>query len=108
MTTTDTLDTPTVTAPTPAPSHDNARGFGIASLVLGAASLVAGWTFIAPIVGLVLGIMSRKRETDATGLATAGILLNLVALVGWALAALGIAAVGALALGERMLGGYWF
>jgi hypothetical protein len=97
MTTTDTTATTTTT-----------RVFGIASLVLGASSLIAGWTFIAPIVGLVLGIMSRRREPDATGFATAGIVLNLVALVGWALAALGIAAAGALALGSHLFSGFWY
>ena len=108
MTTTDTLSTPIDTTPEIAPVPSTARGFGIASLVLGATSLVAGWTFIAPIVGLVLGVMSRRREPDATGLATAGIVLNLVAIAGWALAALGIAAAGVLALGGRFFGGYWF
>lgn len=97
----------TDTHPTASP-HATTRGFGIASLVLGATSLVAGFTFVAPFVGLVLGVVSRRREPDATGFSTAGIVLSLVALVGWVLAALGLAAAGALALAGRLLGGYWF
>lgn len=94
-------DTATVTSTTPV--ADTSRGFGIASLVLGAASLLAGWTFLAPTVGLVLGILSRRREPDAHGFALAGIILNAVALIGWVLAGLGVAALGALALGSHAL-----
>ncbi len=65
-------------------------GLGTASLVLGICSLLAGWTFFAPIVGLCLGIASRSREPMARGRAGWGILLNLVALAIWVL-------VGALA-----------
>lgn len=60
-------------------------GLGTASLVLGICSLVAGWTFFAPIVGLCLGIASRNREPMARGRAGWGILLNLVALAVWIL-----------------------
>ncbi|MDM4761813.1 hypothetical protein QT381_02185 [Galbitalea sp. SE-J8] len=94
-----------VTAPAtvPPPAPTTARGYGIASLALGVTSLLAGWTFLAAIVGLVLGILSRRREPDATGVAVAGIVLNAVALAGWVLAGLGIAVVGGLALGARIL-----
>jgi hypothetical protein len=60
-------------------------GLGTASLVLGVCSLLAGWTFIAPIVGLCLGIASRNREPFARGRSGWGIVLNLVALAGWIL-----------------------
>lgn len=60
-------------------------GLGTASLVLGICSLLAGWTFFAPIVGLCLGIASRSREPMARGRAGWGILLNLVALAIWVL-----------------------
>lgn len=60
-------------------------GLGTASLVLGVCSLLAGWTFVAPIVGLVLGIASRSREPAARGRAGWGILLNLIALAVWIL-----------------------
>lgn len=58
-------------------------GLGTASLVLGICSLLAGWTFFAPIVGLCLGIASRRREPLARGRSGWGILLNLVALAIW-------------------------
>ena len=60
-------------------------GLGTASLVLGVCSLLAGWTFFAPIVGLCLGVASRSREPLARGRAGWGILLNLVALAVWVL-----------------------
>ncbi|KTR06479.1 hypothetical protein [Curtobacterium luteum] len=60
-------------------------GLGTASLVLGICSLLAGWTFFAPVVGLCLGIASRSREPMARGRAGWGILLNLVALAVWIL-----------------------
>lgn len=66
---------------TPAPSCRT--GFGTASLVLGACSLLAGWTFFAPVVGLVLGILSRRREPFARGRALWGIVLNGIALLVW-------------------------
>lgn len=58
-------------------------GLGTASLVLGICSLLAGWTFFAPVVGLCLGIASRSREPLARGRAGWGVFLNLVALAIW-------------------------
>ncbi|KTR52456.1 hypothetical protein [Curtobacterium oceanosedimentum] len=63
--------------------HSPRTGLGTASLVLGICSLLAGWTFFAPVVGLCLGIASRSREPMARGRAGWGILLNLVALAVW-------------------------
>jgi len=65
--------------------HSPRTGLGTASLVLGICSLLAGWTFLAPVVGLCLGIASRSRDTLARGRAGWGILLNLVALAVWIL-----------------------
>jgi hypothetical protein len=93
----------TDTATLPVLPDTTSRGFGIASLVLGAASLLAGWTFVAPVAGLVLGILSRRREPDAQGFATAGIVLNLVVLAGWVLAAIAGVTFGIAALGVRVL-----
>lgn len=58
-------------------------GKGTASLLLGVLSLLAGWTLIAPVAGLILGIMSRGDEPFARGRAAWGILLNLLAMIGW-------------------------
>lgn len=87
-------------APRPAPNPDQTRTFTITSFVLGIVSVVAGWTFIAPIVGLIFGIIALRRRTADRTLAIWGVVLNSVMLGATALAALfGIAAVafGALA-----------
>lgn len=87
-------------APRPAPNPDQTRTFTITSFVLGIVSVVAGWTFIAPIVGLVFGIIALRRRTADRTLAIWGVVLNSIMLGATALAALfGIAAVtfGALA-----------
>lgn len=73
-------------------------GFGTASLVLGICSLAAGWVFFAPVVGLVLGVLSRSREPSARGRAGWGILLNVVALGFWVLLAAVVLVHGGLAI----------
>lgn len=57
----------------------------IASLVLGLVSIFAGFTFVAPIVGLVLGVIGLKREPAGKGMAIAGLILNGLMLLGWLL-----------------------
>ena len=49
--------------------QDNSRGLAIASLVL----------------GIVLGVLSRKKKPTDNGMATAGIVLSIVALAIWAI-----------------------
>lgn len=66
-----------------APAIHHGTGKGTASLLLGICSLLAGWTLIAPVLGLVLGFMSRGDEPFARGRAGWGILLNLLAMLGW-------------------------
>lgn len=69
-------DAPTA-APTPAPAAaDNTRAFTITSFVLGIASIVSGWTFIAPIIGLTFGIIALRRKTAERTLALWGVWLN--------------------------------
>jgi hypothetical protein len=65
------------------PDDSPRTGLGTASLVLGICSLLAGWTFVAPIVGVCLGVASRSREPLARGRAGWGIFLNLVAMAVW-------------------------
>ncbi len=59
------------------------KGFAIASLVLGIVAIVGGcfWYLAIPcaIVGLILGVMANKVKK--TGMATAGIVLSIIALV---------------------------
>lgn len=59
---------------------DNSRGFAIASLVLGIASFLCCGT-VCSILGLVFGIISRKKNPVNNSMATAGIVLSIIALV---------------------------
>ncbi|KAM9867127.1 hypothetical protein ACIFOC_00042 [Leucobacter aridicollis] len=59
----------------PAPGK-NSYGFAIASFVIGIASILSAWTFVAPIVGLVLGILALRRNTKERTLALWGVWLN--------------------------------
>ncbi|UOE44674.1 DUF4190 domain-containing protein [Agromyces larvae] len=88
------MTTTTTTTVTP----DTANGFSIAALVLGLVSIFAGFTFIVPIVGLVLGILALRREPQSRTMAIWGIVLNGVMLAGSVLVTL-----GALAFGLAML-----
>ena len=62
----------------------------------------AGWTLIAPVLGLVLGFMSRGDEPFARGRAGWGILLNLLAMLGWILAGLLLLAASAGWIGSEV------
>ena len=91
--TTTTVSTPeaTVSAPvatvleTSERGHENA--FAITSFVLGIASIVSSWTFIAPIAGLVLGILALRRNTSERTLALWGVWMNAIMLAGTVLVA---------------------
>ncbi|WP_020075166.1 hypothetical protein [Cryocola sp. 340MFSha3.1] len=69
------------------------RTLSITSFALGLASIVFGWTLIAPVAGLVVGIMALKREPLGKTFAVWGIVLNAVMLAGAAFFAL-LALVG--------------
>ena len=56
------------------------KNFAIASLVLGIASFFCCGT-ICSILGIIFGIMSKSRQKENNGMATAGIVLSVVALV---------------------------
>ena len=77
------------------PTTHHGTGKGTASLLLGILSLLAGWTLIAPMLELILGVMSRGSEPFARGRAGWGILLNLLAKLGWILAGGLLLAAGA-------------
>ncbi|WP_374007161.1 hypothetical protein [Leifsonia sp. LS-T14] len=64
------------------------RTLSITSFALGLASLVFGWTLVAPVAGLVLGIMALKREPLGRTFAIWGIVINAVMLGGIVLAAM--------------------
>lgn len=56
------------------------NAFAITSFVLGIASIVSGWTLIAPIVGLVFGVLALRRRTTERTLALWGVWLNVAML----------------------------
>ena len=60
------------------------KGLSIASLVLGICSLVVPYGGVAiAIVGLILGILGKKKNLEVglpAGMATAGIVLSIIAL----------------------------
>lgn len=58
----------------------SAKNFAIASLVLGIVSFFC-CGLICSILGLIFGILSRKRMPQNNGMATAGIVLSIIALV---------------------------
>lgn len=90
---------PAASAPQPpAASAAPTQWLSISALVLGIVSIFAGWTFVVPAAGLVLGILALKREPTGRTMAIWGIVLNSVLLAGGVLVALGALAFGLLAL----------
>lgn len=65
--------------------QDNSKGLAIASLVLGIVSFFPCCGSVCSIVGIVLGVLSRKKKPTDNGMATAGIVLSIVALAIWAI-----------------------
>lgn len=80
------------------PVAEESRGFAITSFVLGIASVVSGWTLIAPITGLIFGIIALRRRTSDRTLALWGVWLNGVMLAFTALMALVVLALVAFGL----------
>ncbi|WP_233194207.1 MULTISPECIES: hypothetical protein [Cryobacterium] len=89
-------DQATVYTAEPVPPRSST--LAVSSLVLGLVSIVAGWTFLVPIAGLVVGILALGREPQARTLAIWGIVLNAVLLAGSLLLVLLALALGLLAL----------
>ncbi|WP_025157094.1 hypothetical protein [Leifsonia aquatica] len=71
---------PTVSAAPTAPTVS--RTLSVTSFVLGLASIVFGWTFVAPIAGIVVGILALGREPFGKTFAVWGIVLNALMLFG--------------------------
>ena len=76
-------------------STSSTKTLSIASVVLGVISVFFGFTFFVPIIGLVLGVMGRRREPDARTLALIGIWINALLLFGWLIIAVLVIAFGA-------------
>ncbi|MET4782315.1 hypothetical protein [Glaciihabitans sp. UYNi722] len=75
------IEQPPVTTEQPVAGAVETRILGILSLVFGAASIVAGSTFIVPIAAIVLGILGLKREPASRTFSIWGIVLGGVMLV---------------------------
>lgn len=71
-------------APDGGAGSEPVRTCGIASLVLGICSLLSGWTFFVPLIGVWLGIRSRRREPAGRTVANWGLVLNGICLALWA------------------------
>jgi Domain of unknown function (DUF4190) len=78
--------------PQPAPREES--GKAVAAMVLGILSVFFAWTFVAPLLALIFGIVSlrdirRARDHGVNktgeGMAVTGIVLGAVFLAGWAL-----------------------
>lgn len=93
---------PTAAAP------QNGGAFAITSFVLGIASIVAGWTFIAPVIGLIFGILALRRHTQERVLALWGVWLNAAMLALSALIVLGIVSVVGLSVVGGAFYGAWY
>jgi hypothetical protein len=78
---------------TAAPTVQPSKALSITSLALGLASIVFSWTFLAPIAGLVVGIMALRTEPASRTMAIWGIVLNSVMLAGAVIVAL-LAVIG--------------
>ena len=52
------------------------KGLSLASMILGLVSVLFFWTFLCPLVGLVLGIVGIRKEPAGRGFAIAGLVLN--------------------------------
>ncbi|MCO1338310.1 hypothetical protein BJH93_05285 [Kocuria polaris] len=61
------------------------RGASITSLVLGLCSVALGFTFVVPLVGVIMGIIGLMKEPASKSVATWGIILNAVMMLGWLL-----------------------
>jgi hypothetical protein len=98
----------TATAPTVAPTAPTApaapaspaapsSALSISSLVLGLVSVFAGWTFFAPVAGVITGFLALSREPHNRTMAIWGIVLNAVMLAGFLLFGL-VAVIAGLAV----------
>ncbi len=62
---------------------DNSKGFAIASFVLSIVSLFCCGS-VCSVLGLIFGFISRSRKKQNNPLATAGIVISIIALAFWA------------------------
>lgn len=76
---------PPVYAHAPMYMQSPPKGMSVASMVLGLVSIFFGWTFLVPLLGLILGLVGVKKEPAGKGMAVTGIILNGLMIAGWVL-----------------------
>lgn len=94
------------------PATGTSKALGLTSLILGIAGIVGLFipfinfiTLAGAVVGLILGILSRRREPGAKGLALTGIILSAIALVlGLIFIVVGVALVGSMMTDPSVVG----
>lgn len=64
----------------PMPYDSPPRALSVASFALGLVSVVFGFTFIVPILGLIFGVLGLRREPAGRGFALAGLWINAIML----------------------------
>ncbi|MCU1412813.1 MAG: hypothetical protein JWN80_153 [Microbacteriaceae bacterium] len=94
-----TAVTPTV-APSPA-----TRTLSVASLVLGLVSIVFGFTFVVPLLAIILGGVGAKREPHARAFAIWGIVLGSLCIIGWVIVVFVVVIIAAATAGGDLLSG---
>ncbi|MCH5296177.1 MAG: DUF4190 domain-containing protein [Ruminococcus sp.] len=59
---------------------ESGKNFAIASLVMGILSLVCCGSFVFSILGIIFGVISKQRQKENNGMATAGLVLSIIAI----------------------------
>jgi hypothetical protein len=78
------------------------KGMSIASMVLGLVSIAFGFTFVLPVVGLVLGIIGLRREPTGRGMALTGVIVSSLILLVWVIIIVAIVIGSVVAAGSAV------
>lgn len=89
-----TPHTPPVYVQAPMFVQSPPKGMSVASMVLGLVSIFFGWTFLVPLLGLILGLIGLKKEPAGKGMAVTGVILNGLMITGWVLLVMLLLGVG--------------
>ncbi|WP_374008238.1 DUF4190 domain-containing protein [Leifsonia sp. LS-T14] len=75
------------------------KGLSVASMVLGLISIAFGFTFVLPLIGLILGMIGLRREPAGRGMAITGVVLSGLILLAW------VIIIGAIVIGGLLAAG---
>ena len=59
------------------------KGLSITSMVLGLVSIAAGFTFVIPVISLILGILGLRKEPAGRAMALTGVIISSLILLVW-------------------------